>query len=101
KAYQPPLHPHLMYIPAEQSCVERFEIITRNLSYTEGHLLALGANAGFFTIKFENDGFDCVAVESFPSFVFCLRCQRRALNKRFTIIPESFLGREDILNQEF
>lgn len=101
KAYQPPLHPDLMYIPAEQSCVERFEIITRNLSYTEGHLLELGANAGFFTIKFENDGFDCVAVESFPSFVFCLRGQRRALNKRFTIIPESFLGREDILNQEF
>lgn len=100
-AYQPPLHPDLMYIPAEQSCVERYEIIKRNLSFTDGHLLELGANAGFFTIKLENDGFDCVAVESFPSFVFCLRGQRRALNKKFTIIPESFLGREDILNQEF
>ncbi len=100
-AYQPPLHPDLMYIPAEQSCVERYKIIKRNMSFTEGKLLELGANEGFFSIKFENDGFDCVAVESFPSFVFCLRGQRRALNKKFTIIPESFLGREDILNQEF
>lgn len=100
-AYQPPLHPDLMFIPAEQSCVERYEIIKRNMSFTEGKLLELGANAGFFSIKFEDDGFNCVAVESFPGFVFCLRGQRRALNKNFTIIPESFLNREDILDQEF
>jgi hypothetical protein len=101
KAYQPPLHPDLMYIPAEQSCVERYEIIKRNLSFTDGNLLELGANAGFFSIKFENDGFNCVAVESFPGFVFCLRGQRRSLNKTFKIIPVSFLDRKDILDQEF
>lgn len=101
RAYQPPLHPDLMFIPAEQSSLERYEIIKRNLSFKEGRLLELGANAGFFSIKFEIDGFNCVAVESFPGFVFCLRGQRRALNKTFTIIPNSFLDREDILDQEF
>lgn len=100
-AYQPPLHPDLSFIPAEQSCVERYRIISENLDAHEGLLLDLGANAGYFSIKFENLGFDCVAAEYFPNYIYCLSGQKEALNKRFKIVEGSFLDQPDLLNQEY
>lgn len=101
QAYQPPLHPDLLYIPAEQSSVERYQIIKQNMEAKSGLLLDLGANAGYFSIKFEYDGFDCTAVEIFPNFIFCLLGQKRALNKHLTVVEDSFLDRPDLLEQEY
>jgi len=101
KAYQPAQHIDLMHIPAQQGCVERHEIIKKNLSISKGRLLDLGANLGYFCIKFENEGFDCVAVENSPRFAYCLKGIKRALNKNFEIVTDSLLDSQEVLAEPF
>lgn len=101
KAYQPSLHPDLHYIPSQQGSVERLNTINKNLSVTGGLLLDLGANLGFFCIQFENEGFDCIAVENSPRFVYCLKGLKRALNKNYSIISDSLLDSKEIVNKTY
>lgn len=101
KAYQPALHPDLQQIPSHHGCVDRFEVIKKNLSVKQGRLLDLGANLGYFSSKFEEEGFDCVAVENFPRFIYCIQGLRRATNKHFTIVQESILDAKEIVNEPF
>lgn len=62
--YQPLLHPDLQDIPSFHTCEDRFTAIKNDLTLHRGTLLDLGANLGYFSFKFENMGFQCVAVES-------------------------------------
>ncbi|MHA1279871.1 MAG: class I SAM-dependent methyltransferase [Candidatus Helarchaeota archaeon] len=101
EAYQPSLHPDLSHISAQQGSVERLEMINRNLSINEGRLLDLGANLGYFCIHFENQGFECVAVENSPRFAYCLEGLKRSLNKNFTIITDSLLDSKEIIQEPF
>ena len=101
KAYQPSLHPDLNHIPAQQGSVERFKLIKANLSTQSGRLLDLGANLGYFCIQFEDQGFDCVAVENSPRFAYCLKGLKRSLNRDFKIITESLLDSQDIIREPF
>ena len=101
EAYQPSLHPDLSHISAQQGSVERLEMINRNLSINEGRLLDLGANLGYFCIHFENQGFECVAVENSPRFAYCLEGLKRSLNKNFTIITDSLLDSKEIIQESF
>jgi len=101
KAYQPPIHPDLQYIQADQSCAERLKLIRDNTQKKGGSLLDLGANIGFFSINFENEGFDCTAVEYFPNYVYGLLGQKKALNKKFTVINGSFLDSKVIKGYPF
>lgn len=101
RAYQPSLHPDLAYIPAQQNCVERFNLLKGNLSQTGGRLLELGSNIGYFSILLENLGFTCTAVENSPIFLFCLRTQKKALEKNLKIIPTSFLSSKEIVDQQY
>lgn len=63
KLYQPLTHPDLQGIPAGTTCEERFLMIREHISAKGGRLLDIGANLGYFCHRFEEEGFDCYAVE--------------------------------------
>jgi len=101
KTYQPTLHPDLQFIPSHHECVDRFEMIKSNLPVKKGRLLDLGANLGYFCSRFEEEGFDCVAVENYPELSYCLKKLKRATNKRFEIVEESILDSKQILENPY
>jgi hypothetical protein len=97
KAYQPLLHPDLSDIPSVW-CNERFKIIKRNLTIKGGCLLDIGAHWGYFCHKFEEIGFNCIAIEDSQKNLYFLRKLKRAGNASFKIINKSIFDYEDILN---
>lgn len=101
KTYQPVTHPDLDDIAASHDSEDRFMIIKENMSAKQGRLLDIGANLGYFCHRFEDEGFDCYAVEDFPKHLYFLGKLRRAENKRFNIIPESVLECHEIRDMHF
>jgi hypothetical protein len=97
KAYQPLLHPDLSDIPSVW-CNERFKIIKRNLTIKGGCLLDIGAHWGYFCHKFEEIGFNCIAIEDSQKNLYFLRKLKRAGNATFKIINKSIFDYEDVLN---
>lgn len=83
--YQPITHPDLQNVPAAHESEMRFNIIKGNLTSTQGSLLDIGANLGYFCHRFEDEGFDCVAVENNPKEHYFMSKLRRADNKKFEI----------------
>jgi len=67
----------------------RFNIIKQNLTVTKGKLLDIGAAMGYFCCKFEDEGFECYAVEPSLENLYFLKKIKRAENKSFKIIPKS------------
>ena len=100
-AYQPPQHPDLGWVPAARECEDRFRLILESMASRQGNLLDIGANWGFFCHKFEEIGFDCVAVEEQPEEVFFLRKLRDAQHRRFRIVAESVLSADVVREREF
>jgi len=88
KLYQPLPHPDLADIPAIYGH-ERFEIIKQNLSAKTGALLDIGSLWGYFCHKFEDEGFDCYAVESDAINIYFLNRLRQAENKQFKVFQGS------------
>lgn len=83
--YQQILHPDLADIPAGHGH-QRFEMLRAHLGAKGGKLLDIGANWGYFCHRFEEEGFECYAVErSLLEFSFLERL-RRAEGRRFTAI---------------
>ena len=97
KVYQPLLHPDLSDIPSVWGN-ERFEIIKRNLTTKGGRLLDIGAHWGYFCHKFEEIGFNCIAIEDSPKNLYFLKKLKRAGNASFKIINKSMFDYEDILS---
>lgn len=89
KLYQPAMHPDLENIPASHHCEDRFLMIRRRVSTSKGRVLDIGANLGYFSHRFEEEGFDCYAAESNDRECYYLRKLRRAENRKFKIIPGS------------
>lgn len=89
KLYQPLTHPDLQDIPFHRDGKERFKIIKENLSLSRGTLLDIGANLGYFCHKFEEEGFDCYAVEENRMCIYFLEKLKKAENRKFKIIPKS------------
>ena len=87
--YQPLTHPDLIDIPASRYSEDRFIMIGESMQAKKGRLLDLGANLGYFCHKFEDEGFECQAVENAPRELYFLGKLRRAENKRFRIIDKS------------
>jgi hypothetical protein len=83
-------HIDLKNIPAHYGD-ERFEMIKKNMGKGHHTLLDIGADCGFFCHRFEEEGFDCTAVEMEPLTVYFLNKLRRAENKSFKVVPESVL----------
>ncbi len=88
KLYQPLTHPDLQDLPRHHGEL-RFSIIKEHLSFTQGTLLDIGANLGYFCHKFEEEGFDCYAVESDRMCVYLLKELKKAENREFKVIPGS------------
>jgi hypothetical protein len=101
KTHQPMTHPDLDDIPVCHDCEDRFKLIKANVSVKHGRLLDIGANLGYFCHRFEDQGFDCYAVEHYPTEVYFLTKLARAENKRFKIIAESVLDCREIRNTCF
>jgi hypothetical protein len=89
RLYQPLTHPDLQDIPFQRDGEERFKIIKRGLGVKEGTLLDIGANLGYFCHKFEEEGFDCYALEENRMCVYFLNKLRKIENKKFKIISEN------------
>jgi len=86
--YQPATHPDLKEIAA--SPIEnRFSMIKHHMSAKQGLLLDIGANLGYFSHRFEEEGFDCYAVENSPETLHFLRMLWRAENRKFKIVSTS------------
>jgi len=92
KLYQPATHPDLADIAALHKCKERFLMIRRNISAKTGRLLDIGANLGYFCHRFEEEGFDCYAVEESPRELYFLRKLRRSENRKFKIVTGSIFN---------
>lgn len=89
RLYQPAAHPDLADIPAFHNCEDRFLMIKENISVRKGQLLDIGANLGYFCHAFENEGFECYAVEEAPEELYFLRKLRRAGNRKFAVVAEN------------
>jgi 2-polyprenyl-3-methyl-5-hydroxy-6-metoxy-1,4-benzoquinol methylase len=89
RLYQPLTHPDLQDIPFQRDGEERFEIIKGNLTIKSGTFLDIGANLGYFCHKFEEQGFDCYALEENRMCLYFLEKLKRIENKKFKIISEN------------
>lgn len=97
KIYDPIIHIDLQDIPSfHETESDRFDIINKNLTATEGRLLDIGAHWGYFCHRFEELGFDCYAVENDHFNLYFLEKLRRAENKTFTIIPKSIFDYKEM-----
>jgi len=94
KLYHPVTHPDLSDIPSMYGD-ERFELIKAHLPVHSGELLDIGAHWGYFCHKFEEEGFNCYAVESNALCQYFLEKLKIAENKRFKIIYGSIFDYRD------
>jgi hypothetical protein len=101
KIYQPITHPDLDDIAAFHDCEDRFRLIKENMSVTSGRLLDIGAYLGYFCHRFEDEGFDCYAIEDDPMRVYFLERLARAENRKFKTIAGSVLDCREIRNVHF
>ena len=91
RLYQRVTHPDLQNIPFSRGDT-RFNIIKENLSTFHGTLLDIGANLGYFCRKFEDEGFDCYAVEVNKLYGYFLTKLKKAENRKYKIIPKSIFS---------
>lgn len=89
--YQKLLHPDLQNLPYRHGDF-RYDLIKRFLSVSKGSLLDIGSNYGYFCHNFEDDGFDCFAVEFNPKNLYFMKKLKIAENKKFKIIPDSIFN---------
>jgi len=82
-------HPDLRDIPALHRCEDRFMMIKHNMSAKGGRLLDLAASLGYFCHRFEDEGFECYAVEDSKERLYFLQRLRKAENKKFKIMAGS------------
>ena len=75
-------------MPSDQGH-ERFPPLLDALPARAGILVDLGANAGYFSHRFEAAGFDCVAVERSEKEAYFLTALRDALERQFVILKGS------------
>ena len=88
KLYQPLTHPDLKDIPSHYGSF-RFDLIKRNLSLKKGTVLDIGSELGYFCHRFEEEGFDCYAVEYNPTTVYFLNKLKKIEKRNFNIISKS------------
>ena len=86
--YQMPVHPDLQKIPSQRKEV-RWEHIINNLPISNGTVLDIGANWGYFCHKFEDIGFECYAVENNYRWLYFMEKLRVAEGKKFHVISKS------------
>lgn len=101
KLHQPVTHPDLADIPAHHDCEDRFLMIRDNMSAKRGSLLDIGANLGYYCHKFEDEGFQCYAVEDSKAELYFMQKLRRAENRKFTIVGSNMLDWSEVGDLHF
>jgi hypothetical protein len=76
----------------------RYNIISSNLNSKSGKILDIGSLFGYFCHKFEDDGYECLAVENYNRFLPYLRKFKKITNKKFEIFDKSIF---DLKENEF
>ena len=94
KIYQSISHPDLCDIPSAHSDA-RFRIIRAHLPVQSGDLLDIGAHWGYFCHRFEEEGFNCHAVENDTTHLYFLEKLKKAERRKFTIISKSIFDYHD------
>jgi len=88
KVYTPLFHPDLVNIPSHYTD-RRFGIIKENLTVDKGTLLDIGCHWGYFSHKFEDEGFDCYCVENSKLNLYFLKRLKEIEDKKFKVVPKS------------
>ena len=89
KIYAPITHIDLQSVPSLHGH-KRFELIRQNLTLpSRGTVLDIGSHWGYFSHKFEELGFDCLAVENDPENLYFLNKLRKAENRNFSVFENS------------
>ena len=88
KLKYPLTHPDLQDIPNKYGD-SVFNLIKKNLTISQGTILIFGAGLGYFCSKFENEGYNCYAVEDNQSNLYFLKKLKKAESKKFKIISGS------------
>jgi len=86
--YQAVTHPDLNDIPANFD-EKRFEMMKAHLPFKGGDLLDIGAHWGYFCHRFEEEGFNCYAIESDTRHIYFLKKLKIAENRQFKVIAAS------------
>lgn len=89
--YQSALHTDLLDVPSNHKCVDRFNAITKHLPMAKGVLLDVGAYFGYFSHKFEELGFKCIAVEISLEISEVAEKIKISVDKKFEIITGNIL----------
>lgn len=97
KLYSAITHPDLSDIPTIHG-EERFEIIKAHLPIQRGDLLDIGAHWGYFCHRFEEEGFNCYAIEEDATSRYFLEKLKKAENRKFKIIYGSIFDYHDKVN---
>lgn len=92
KVYAPLTHIDLLSIPSGYGH-RRFELIKDNLSKKKyNKMLDIGSHWGYFCHKFEEIGYQCVAIENNPENLYFLQKLRNAEDKAFSIYRKSLFS---------
>ena len=92
KVYAPITHIDLQSVPSLHDH-QRFELIKQNLtSPYRGTVLDIGSHWGYFSHKFEELGFDCLAVENDPENLYFLKKLKKAEDLNFTFFDKSIFS---------
>ncbi len=98
--YQPLTHVDLQSIPSQYKD-DRFDFIKKNTTSKKGTLLDIGTHWGYFCHKFEEEGYDCYAVENDIESLYFLGKLKRAEDRRFKIISKSIFDSYDEIPKKF
>jgi hypothetical protein len=89
KVYAPLTHIDLQSVPSYYGH-KRFELIQKNITaFHKGTVLDIGSNWGYFCHRFEELGFDCLAVESDPEHLYFLEKLKKAEERNFSVFNKS------------
>ncbi|MGE5223517.1 MAG: class I SAM-dependent methyltransferase [Omnitrophica WOR_2 bacterium] len=97
RLYQPATHPDLGDIPSSHDN-SRWQVIESSLPIKTGKVLDIGANLGYFCQKFEQKGFDCIAVEMDQRSADLMEKLKIAEDRHFQIFKGSifnFTGQDE------
>jgi hypothetical protein len=99
--HQPLTHPDLEDIPVFRTGKDRFRMINENMVSHGGRLLDIGLDLGCLSHRFEEEGFECYAVEDTPDRLRLLSGLRRAENRAFKTLGESWLDCAEVRSTHF
>jgi len=91
KLRYPLTHPDLQDIPSKYGD-SVFNLIKKNLTISQGTILIFGAGLGYFCSKFEDEGYECYALENNRKSLYFMNKLRIAETKHFKISSESFFN---------